>query len=166
LNTDSCPSKKIIGAVADDVVALDQRQRVVRRQPYRVLDDRDQRVDRARTRRSRSDLCPADVGRGVGNLTLQVGQLDHVIIDDPQRANARRGQIQQQGTTEATGADHQHPGIAQAALPDTADLLQQDVAGVAADFGFVEYKAHGTDIGRRAGQTKSGLPCAARSRSR
>ena len=80
------------------------------------------------------DLAPADVGRGVDDLALQVGQRDDVVIDDAERADTRGRQIHQHRRAEAAGADHQHRRLLQRGLPGAADVAQHDMAGVAFEF--------------------------------
>jgi hypothetical protein len=92
------------------------------------------------------DLAPSDVGRGVDDLALQIGQRDDVVIDRAERADASRRQIHQDRRTEAAGADHQHGRLFQGGLPGAADFAQNDMAGVA--FEFVG-RQHGRSISWR-----------------
>ena len=64
----------------------------------------------------------------------------------PMRADAGRRQIQRERRAEAAGADDQHARGLQLRLADAADVLQQDVPGVAADFVFGEIEVHGGRI--------------------
>ncbi len=66
----------------------------------------------------------------VDHLALEVAQIDRVVVDDTQRAHARRGQVEQRGGTEPAGADHKDPGILQAALTDDPDFRNDQVPGV------------------------------------
>src|SRR6476659_2539781 len=65
---------EIVTAVGDEVVARDEFERVVRRDPMWMLHDVDMRVEAlhrlARARR----LADADPCRGVDDLALQVGE--------------------------------------------------------------------------------------------
>ena len=103
-------------------------------------------VDRARRLGRRLRLRRADPRGGVGDLPLQVGQLHAVVVDDADRADAGRGQIEHQRRAQPAGADDQHPRRLQLRLADAAHLLQQDVARVAADFVFGEIEVHGARI--------------------
>ena len=64
------------------------------------------------------------------HLPLQVRQRDRVVVDHAERADAGRGQIEQDRRAEAAGADDQHARLFQRRLAGTADLAQHDVAGV------------------------------------
>ena len=80
------------------------------------------------------DFLSADIGRGMNDLTLQIGQRHDVVVNRAERADAGRGEIHQRGRTETAGADHQHGGFLQRGLAGAADLAQHDVAGVAFEF--------------------------------
>ena len=80
------------------------------------------------------DFRPADIGRAVDHLALQIGQRHRVVVDHAERADARRREIQQHRRAEPAGADHQHAGAAQRRLAGAADLAQHDVAGVTFEF--------------------------------
>ena len=92
------------------------------------------RIERVNHLRGAVDLAPSDIGRGVDDLALQVGQRDDVVIDHAERADTGGGQIHQDRRTEAAGADHQHGRLFQRGLPGAADLAQHDMAGVAFEF--------------------------------
>jgi hypothetical protein len=54
------------------------------------------------------DLGRANVGLGVQNLPLEIGQGDNIIINDADRPDARRRQILNGGATNAASTDQQH----------------------------------------------------------
>ena len=107
----------------------------------------DVRIERIDLPGGAVDLLPADIRRGVNDLTLQIGQRHHVVVDRAQRADAGRGQIHQRRRAETAGADHQHRGFLQRGLAGAADLAQHDVAGVAFEF-----------LGTQHGQARSCFP--------
>ncbi len=65
------------------------------------------------------------------DLALQVRLVDHVHVDDAERADARGGQVQRGRGAEAAGAEQQDLGAEQLVLALLADLGQQEVALVA-----------------------------------
>ena len=69
----------------------------------------------------------------MGDLTLQVREVDRVVVDDADAPDSGRRQVQHQRRPEAPRSDHQDAGLEQALLPDAAHLRQHDVAGVALD---------------------------------
>ena len=96
------------------------------------------RVDVADGARGGVDLRPAQrIGR-VRDLALQVGKVDVIVVDDAERADAGGGEIEQRRRAQAAGADHQHARGPQFRLPLLADLVQDQVAGVAVELGFGE----------------------------
>jgi hypothetical protein len=51
------------------------------------------------------DLGHADIGGGVEDLTVEVGGVDDVVVDDRERVGAAALQAEQGGAAEATGAE-------------------------------------------------------------
>ena len=70
----------------------------------------------------------------VDHLALQVRERHLVVVDDAERADARRRQIEQRRRAETAGADHQHARALKRRLAGTADLAQHDMAGIALKF--------------------------------
>ena len=64
------------------------------------------------------------------DLALQVGDVDLVVVDQAQRADAGRRQIHQHRRAQPAGPDHQDTRLQQFDLPFLADLVHDDVAGV------------------------------------
>ena len=64
-------------------------------------------------------------------LSVEIGKLDHVGIDDRQLADASAGERRNDRAADAAGADHGDAGCLQLALPEPADLRQDDVPRVA-----------------------------------
>ena len=89
----------------------------------------------------------ADPVGGVGDLALQIRQLEPVVVDNADGAHAGSGEVQHKRRAKPTGAHHQHAGCLQLCLADAAYVLQQDVPRVAADFVFGEIEVHGVKIG-------------------
>jgi hypothetical protein len=135
-----------VGAVGDDVVAGDEIERVGPRQLPGMRLDGDLRIETAHGVGRALDLEAAEVLGAVQHLPLQIGQVDAVVIDDAERADARRGEIEEEGRAQPARAHHQHPRFEEALLPDPADLRQDDVAGIALKLGVGE--VHGGRIGR------------------
>ena len=55
------------------------------------------------------ELGLADVGGDVEHLALQVGEVDGVVVDDTEGADAGRGEIERRRRAESAGADHAAP---------------------------------------------------------
>ncbi len=87
------------------------------------------------------------------DLPLQVGKIDHVVVDHTQRADARGGEILQQGRAKAAGANHQYLRGDQPRLAHAADLGQHDMSRVPPDLHFrhVGQRRHGPLIAWDAG---------------
>ncbi len=96
-----------------------------------VLLDLDVRVELVDRLLGGVDLRHADAVGGVDHLALEVGDVDHVVVDDAERADAGRGEVERGRRAEAAGAEQQHLGVEQLELALDADLREQDVARVA-----------------------------------
>ena len=67
----------------------------------------------------------------VDHLALQVGLVDDVVVDEAERADPGRGEVEGGRRAEAAGADQQHLRVQQLQLALDPDLGQQGVARVA-----------------------------------
>ena len=131
---------EIVGAVKHEIIASQQPEHIVGREPDTMRDDADMRVERIEALGGAVDLRPADIRRGVNDLALQVGERHDIIVDDAERADAGRSQIHQSRRAEPAGADHQDRCPLQRRLPGTADIAQYDVAGVALQFVLAQHR--------------------------
>ena len=77
------------------------------------------------------ELRSADVGGAVDDLPLEVAEVDGVEVDEAERADAGRGEIERRRRSEPAGADAQHARRLQPPLPFLADFGQQQVTAVA-----------------------------------
>ena len=97
----------------------------------RVLANGDVRVEVVDRPLGAVDLRRADRGGRVDDLALQVGDVDHIVVDEADRAHAGRGEVERGRRAQATGAQQQHLGVEQLLLALGADLGEQEVARVA-----------------------------------
>src|SRR5262249_17986556 len=70
------------------------------------------------------------------DLALEVTEIDHVEIDQPDAAYPRGGEVEAERRTEPAGADEQHAGGLEAFLAVHADLGHDEVPAVARDLGL------------------------------
>ena len=120
-----------VGAVEDDVVAVDEPSDVVGQEHLVVGHDLDVGVERLDRLAGGVDLLRAEALGRMDDLALQVARLDDVEVDDAERPNAGRGEVQGARAAEAAGADEQHLRLEQLHLPGGADLRDQEVPAVA-----------------------------------
>jgi hypothetical protein len=73
----------------------------------------------------------ADARVGVGDLALQVGEVDLVVVHQRDVADAGSGQVQRDRGAQSAGADHQGVAGTDARLAVDAEFLKQDVARIA-----------------------------------
>ena len=65
------------------------------------------------------------------DLSLQVGAIDDVAIDDRKRPDTGRRQVIRRGRTESTRSDQEHFGVEQFLLTLDADLRDEEMTAVA-----------------------------------
>ena len=103
--------REVVGAVDDDVVAVDDVQDVVGAESRVVGEDLDVRVHRGERHLRAVDLAHADAFDVVQDLALEVRGVDDVHVDDADRADAGRGEIERRRRTESAGAEQEHLGV-------------------------------------------------------
>ena len=132
---DEIARREIVGAVDDDVVRLEElRARSPTTAPSRSVSTSTFGIDRREPILRRRELRPADVGRAVQDLPLQVAEVDDVEVDDadacrrrPRRDTCATGEPSPPAPMQSTFA-----GL-QLALTVDADLRHDQVAAVALD---------------------------------
>ncbi len=91
---DEIAGGEIVGTVGDDVVAGDEIERVRRVEAFGVRLDIHERIDAQDRIAGAVNFQAINVGRTVRDLALQIIERYGVIVDDADRADARRRQIQ------------------------------------------------------------------------
>src|SRR4029079_18072517 len=101
---DEVARREVVGAVDDEVVAADDLEGVGRVEGDVVAHHGDVRVDPVHRGLGRRGLGPTDVGVGVDDLPVQVGEVDDVGVDDADGADAGGREVEQRWRPEAAGA--------------------------------------------------------------
>ena len=122
--------REVVHGGHDDVVAVDHGERGGGAQARGVRLERHLGVERRQPLRRHLGLAPADVGGREQDLALQVGELDDVVVDDADAADAGGGEIEEHRRAEPAGADDEHRAGAQRVLAALADLLEDELAVV------------------------------------
>jgi hypothetical protein len=68
---------------------------------------------------------------GMDDLALQVGQINHVIIDNPDMPDPRRRQIKRHWRPQPPRTHNQHAGSFETQLPSHPHFGQANMAGIA-----------------------------------
>ncbi len=89
------------------------------------------RVDAGKRRLRALHFRHADALARVDDLPLQIGEADHVVVDDAERADARGGEIERDRRAEPACADNEHARRLELLLSGAAHLAEHDVARVA-----------------------------------
>jgi hypothetical protein len=120
-----------VGPVQDDVIALDQALDVVRGEHLLVGDDADVGVESGDRLPGAFRLLLADAVIGVEDLALEVRHVDDVEIDDSDRADAGRRQVEAGRRAQPARADEQDLRVEELRLALGPDLRDEEVAAVA-----------------------------------
>ena len=118
---------EVVGAVDHDVVALDDAVDVRGPQALLVADDLHVGVQRLKRADRGRDLRLADAVGRVQDLSLQIGEIDDIGIDDPKCADAGGRQVIRGRRSESTRADQQHLAVQELLLACLTDLGDQKV---------------------------------------
>ena len=121
---------EVVGAVDHDVVVADDAFHVGGIQAHIVGDDVDVGVEQRQRLLRGVDLALTDPVDVVQDLALQVRLVDHVHVDDADRADTGRSQVQRGRRSQTAGAEQQDTGAEQLLLALLAHLGQQQVTAV------------------------------------
>jgi hypothetical protein len=128
---DEIAGREVVRPVQDDVVCADQLTRRRGREAAAVEVHRDVRVEVGQPVRRGLHLGTPQVGLSVQWLAVQVGYLDMVVVDDPDRPDACGGEVGQRRRPKSPGPDDEDTGGPEPPLPDLADLRQASVSRIA-----------------------------------
>ena len=118
---------EVVGAVDDHVPPREDVHHVVGAEAHVVGDHVDVGVEEGEGLLGGVDLAVADSLDVVEDLALEVRLVDDVHVDDADRADACRRQVERGGRTEAARAEQEHPRVEQLLLPGDVDLGEEDV---------------------------------------
>ena len=98
-----------------------------------MLDDVQRGIEREELFLGRVELLAPNVFGGVDDLPLQIARVNHVEVDQAQRADAGRGQVERQRRAEPAGAHAEHPRGLQLLLALHAHFGQDEMPRVAGE---------------------------------
>jgi hypothetical protein len=128
---DDQPRRKIIASVNHDINTIEQSCAGFAGHPLIERLHRDIGVKLADDPFHHVDLGRANIRLGIKYLTLKVGATDAIIVNHAQPANASGGKILDGWAANTASADNQNMRVQQVNLPCPANLLQDDMAGIA-----------------------------------
>jgi len=70
----------------------------------------------------------------VQHLPLEIGEIHHVTVDDPDRTDTRGGEVECRRGSESTCTHEQHARLLELALATDANFGERQVAGIAKEF--------------------------------
>ncbi len=122
---------KIVGAVEDDVVSGDECEGIIMSETGDDRRDLDQWIQSAQTGSGGFGFRNSSVGSRVENLSLEVGNIDDVGVDDSDATDAGSGEIKERGAAETTRTDDEDGAAFQFFLRLGAEAGERKVALVA-----------------------------------
>ena len=124
---DEVARREVVRAVDEDVKLLGDFHGVLGVDVFGDLDDLRVRVDLTDGVLGGVDFGAADVIVSVQELSVQVGDIDVIEINDADLADTGGGKVHGEGGAEPAGPDEEYARVHQLALPHTADLRHDDV---------------------------------------
>src|SRR6185369_14420510 len=125
--------REIVRSINNDVVVLDDLDRVFAREARVMKDDVDPGVDAVDGFLRRLRFGPADVGVGVKDLALEIGVIDGIKINNAEFANAGGCQIHGDGRAEAARPDAEDARGTDLLLAGQTDFRKDQVPRVTAN---------------------------------
>src|SRR6202521_3438111 len=131
---DEIARREIVSPIDDDVKVLEEFERVGAGQLRLERLAVNGRIEVRKARACGFALRLADVAGAKRNLTLEIGEVDDVKVNQPEFADARSRKIQAKWCAEPARADEQYSGVLQLELPLHADFRHDEGPAVAKDF--------------------------------
>ncbi len=128
---DDQPCRKIIAPVNHDINAVEQSGAGFARHPLTQRLHRDIGVKLAHNPFNYIDLGHANISLSIEYLALEIGAADDIVINHAQAANPSGCKILDRGAANPASTDDKDMRVEQANLPCPANLLQDDMAGIA-----------------------------------
>jgi hypothetical protein len=128
---DDQPRRKIIASIDHDINAVEQCKRGFAGHPLTQRLHPDIRIKQAHHPFDHIDLSRANISLGIQYLALEIGAADDIIINHTQAADASSGEILDRRAANPASTNDQDMRVQQADLPCPANLLQDDMAGIA-----------------------------------
>src|SRR6266849_5343844 len=125
---------EIVGAIDDDIEVLEKFERVGASQLRLKRLDLNVRIEVREARARGFALGLANVAGAEGDLALEVGEVDHVKVNQAKFSDARRGKIQTKRRAKPARADEEYLSVLQLELPLHANFRHDEVAAVTKDF--------------------------------
>jgi len=128
---DEIARRKVVRSVEHDIVLLHERHRICRREPVRVQVHVYMRIQIVQTVARRLEPGSPHVARAMQDLSLQVGDVNPVVVDQPDRPHTGGGEIERRWRPESTGPDDEHTGGLEPLLSLDADIGQGQMPCIA-----------------------------------
>ena len=122
---------EVVGAINDEIIFLDDVERIRRVEEFVVGVHFHIRVDGFDFLLSAHHLRHAHILGEMDDLTLEVGKVHHIGINDTDASDAGGSEIEQDGCPQSASPHHKYTGIHSLFLTLHANIRQQDMSGIA-----------------------------------
>ena len=127
-------SREIIRAIEHDVVLRDERDDIVGIDQLVIRVDGNFRIDGGERLLSGLDFWFSERGSRVHDLSLEIRKIDNVPIDETDRPDTGRSEIESSRRSQTTGTDQQDLGPLELQLALATHILKDDVPAVPLNF--------------------------------
>ncbi len=125
---------EVVGAIEEGIVGGEEFERVGGGELPWVKNDFDVGIDLAKAGAGAFELGLPDETGVVKDLTMEIGTVDDIGINEPDLTHPGGGEVEDGRRTEPTGADTEDGGPFESLLTNFADLRQHGLAKVAGLF--------------------------------
>jgi hypothetical protein len=117
-----------VTAVDHRVASSDRGIKRITKQAFFERNDFNLRIDCTHALRRGIHLCAANCCRIVGDLSLQIGQIDHIVVRDHDLAHTGASWVERYWGTKSASAHDERARCQQALLPIHTQFVEENVA--------------------------------------
>ena len=132
------PRRKIVRAIDDDVVLLDDLSGILAAEHGVVQDDMHVRIDVLDPVARAVELLAADILRAMEHLALEIRVIDDIEINEPECADPRCGKIKSDRGAKPARPNAEHFGRLELLLPFERYLRHDEMPRITGDFIIAE----------------------------
>jgi len=128
------PRGEVVGAVNDNVEISSDLERILRSQCGVESLHMHERIDIANSVSGGIELRTSDVARSMNDLSLKIGDINDVEVDESQGSNASRSEVKRGRGSKSSRSNQKDTGGFDLPLAFGANLGKHEVATIAAEF--------------------------------
>ena len=126
---------KIVRAIDDHIVACGNRHRLIGSESHAMKINFHMGIDLAQPRSRAVEFGFSDPRLAVQDLTMEVGNIDHIGVDQTNPTDTGSSEIERRRRTQGTRTHQQHRGIFQTRLTLDPDFWDHQLTRITRQFG-------------------------------